>query len=313
MLVKEYAYFFIILLVVYFVYEFIINRRVSFIVAVPLVVCAVLLVVEGLLYYWIEGDYLYRLSIFRKNFIYAYYDFFPYTSAIDGISGIKYLAAVLIHIIENFKYILTRRYYIFLPVAALYKAYKMIKAKQIDYTVVWFVGLLILMPIVSVSISSYRPIEMRRVYYIYPMLFPICILSAMLFSKLKPFYRHMLIVLYASYGILMMSEFQNYFDEKNLADFKHYLITNVDKTIITDHHTAYGIRLVRHYENNEKVKIFTNQNRLCVGENELIVYNKPSVEELTKQGFTFPDLKKSEGTGLKMITSFGQIYIFRKK
>jgi hypothetical protein len=224
----------------------------------------------------------------------------------------KYLIGLFEHIFNNIKYILIRRYYILLPVFSIVQTYFLIKKKEQRFLIVWFLGLFILLTLMTVSFSIYSPIELRRTWYIYPLIFPCCILSAILLSKQKAVYFKIILGIYLICSVLMSVEFQKFFDIHNKNLFKQFIRDHTEKVIYSDHHTAYGIRLIQKYKTNEKVKLLTNTDSLDVKRGEFVVYSKPVIDELKKQNYKFPDFGQLTSASYQLVDNFGQFEVYEK-
>jgi hypothetical protein len=110
----------------------------------------------------------------------------------------------------------------------------------------------------------------------------------------------------------MSVEFQKFFDVYNNNLFKQFIKIHTEKTIYTDHHTAYGIRLIQEYKMNEHVKLLTNTDSLNVKQGEFVVYSKAVVDELKKQNYYFPDLGKLTSGDYNLVDNFGQFEVYEK-
>jgi Dolichyl-phosphate-mannose-protein mannosyltransferase len=311
-LIKEYAYYYCIILFCVFIYNQVKREKYSYKFIIPVIIVICFLLIEGLFYSAIGYSFFYRLKVFQDNYRYCYYDFFPYTLTISEIGYHKYIVGLCKHIFNNIKYIFIRRYYILLPVLAVIQGYLLFKKKEQLFLLGWFWGLLILMTLMTVSLSFYAPIELRRIWYIYPLIFPSCILSAILISKLKPVYFKVVLGLYLICSVLMSVEFQKFFNVHNNNLFKQFIQIHSGETIYADHYTAYGIRLIQEYKMNEKVKLLTNTDSLNVKQGEFVVYSKPVVDELKKQNYYFPDFGKLTSGDYNLIANFGQFEVYEK-
>jgi len=311
-LIKEYAYYYCIILFCVFIFTQVKQKKYSYQFIIPILIVICFLFIEGLLYCRLNDGFFYRIKIFQYNYYYCYYDFFPYTLTISEIGYFKYFTGLSVHIFNNIKYILSRRYYLLLPVLSIVESYFLLKKREERFISVWFWGLLILLPLMTVSLSTYTPIELRRVWYIYPLIFPCCILSANLVSKLKPAYFYIVLGLFLVSSVLMSVEFQKFFNVHNNNLFKQFIKKYPEKTIFTDHHTAYGIRFILEYQMNEQVKLLTNTDSLNTKPGDFVVYSKPVVEELKKQNYHFPDFEKLTSVNYHLIENFGQYKVYEK-
>ena len=311
-LFKEYAYYYLILLAGYFLYNLFLGKKNRFQSMIPLLIISVFLCLEGIYYLITENNFYYRFSIFRSNYIYCYYDFFPYTQANEKINFSAYLISLVKHIGNNIKYLFVRRHYLFLPIFAVVQSCIFIKKKEQRFLLVWFAGLMVLMPLMTVSLTTYSPIELRRIWYIYPLVIPFSILTASLVSKLRPIYLSSVLLFYFAGSVIMSVEFQNFFDMRNKNHFKQFIKDNSEKIIYTDHHTAYGIRFINGFTKNNYVKIFTNADSLKTNMHDLIVYSRQVIAELKKQNYNFPDFNVLRDDRYKLVTSIGQFEVYER-
>jgi len=311
-LIKEYAYYYCIILICVFIYNQVKKEKYSYHFIIPVIIVICFLFIEGLFYSALSNSFFYRVKVFQDNFHYCYYDFFPYTLTISEIGYHKYFVGLFEHMFNNIKYIFIRRYYILLPVISILQSYILFKNKEQQFLLVWFLGLLILLPLMTVSLSLYAPIELRRIWYIYPLIFPCCILSASLLSKLKPVYFKAALGLYLIFSVLMSVEFQKFLGVHNNNLFKQFIRVHPGMTIYTDHHTAYGIRLIQEYKINERVKLLTNTDSMNVKQSEFVVYSEPVIEELKKQNYYFPYFGKLTSGDYHLVNSFGQFEVYEK-
>jgi len=152
-------------------------------------------------------------------------------------------------------------------------------------------------------------LDLKLSNYIFTAVLPIIILSALFINKLphKLFIAFCIVYVFSSF--LMSKEYQKYFDVKNNQRLIEFVQTNKDRTIYTDHHTAYGL-YVNTETNDNHIKIITNKPNIKLQTNSLLIYNKEEIEELQKQRFTFPDFIKIQSGKLRIVNKFGKFSVF---
>ncbi|MEJ2495770.1 MAG: glycosyltransferase family 39 protein, partial [Ignavibacteriaceae bacterium] len=80
MQIKENIYYVLIPLLLLFIYLFIKKNKINFQILIGLGFILLNTILEGFLYLYLNNDFFYRLTILKQNYIYSFYDFFPYTA-----------------------------------------------------------------------------------------------------------------------------------------------------------------------------------------------------------------------------------------
>ncbi len=313
LLFKEQVYFFIVLLLIVFIYFSSVKDERAKFIFIPLFITGLFFISEGIIYYFVKDDLLYRLHILNKNYLYSYYDFFPTTTSnlIDSSAANWQKILVQIFLI-NVPSVFFRRFYLFIPLIALYQSVKNIKRKEFHYLTVWFLGYSLLMIGFTSSFISYKPLDLHRSWYIYPLILPSVILTALFLNKLKLYTRYSLIILFIIFSFVMTKNYSNYFDLENLKNFKHYLFEDKSQFIWTDHFTKYSIDLLKNYKENN-VKIFDGNNFSPDNMNrgDLFIYNKKHLDELVLQGYKFVNFNLSDTDKFILDNKFGDYSIYK--
>jgi 4-amino-4-deoxy-L-arabinose transferase-like glycosyltransferase len=315
MQIKENIYYTAILLIILWIY--LIAAKKTFNIRIPIALSLILInvVIEGAAYLFLHNDFLYRLTVLQQNYIYSYYDFFPYTS--QKLSGVKsYWRNIFDQIfLINCRAIFFRRFYLFLPFFATIKCILNIKKKENVILTYWFLGTLILLITFTTSFTEYKPLDLKRSWYIYPLLMPTVILMAtFIYNNFKIYIRYALVSIYIIGGIIMCGHYENFFDKDNITELKAFLSDHTDNKIYTDHFTKYSVDLIRNYsnlENSERIlgKDF-NLARIIPG--CWVLYNQKHIDELKLQKYQFPDFSILKSKMYNEAKSYGDFIIYEK-
>lgn len=312
---KENIYYYFILLIVLLYYVIKNKNGIGLYILVPLVLIVLNFIIEGFIYYLSYGNFLYRLDITSKNYIYSYYDFFPYTAQkfLEFKGGFWRALFYQIFYI-NVKSIFLRRFYLFLPVAAVFQSIKNILNKKYLLLIFWFLGLAVLMSGFTTSFTSYKPLDLHRNWYIYPLIMPAVILSAYLINSLKGFFRGVLLFVYIVFSFVMCNEYQTYFNENNSGKFINSIRNSEAKTIFTDHFTKYSIDLIRNYKSPNKTKqiLGADFNWSTVKKNDWVIFDKKHIDELKLQKYKFPNFTILNSDSFKVVSEIGEFKTFEK-
>ncbi len=252
---KENAYYFLFLLIALLVYFLVKKKQLVFQLLIGILFIVANYLIEGFIYLLSHNDFLYRLTITNVNYNYSYYDFFPYTA--QKLSGSKnYFRNLFDQIfLINIKSIFLRRFYLFLPIISAVQTFFNFKKKEQPLLTFWFLGAAVLMIAFTTSFTEYKPLDLARSWYIYPLLMPIVILSAIFMNRFSKFIKSGLIVIYILGSLIMCFEYTNFFDKNNLNSLKIFLKDNPSKTIYTDHFTKYSVDLIREYKAGNSQRI----------------------------------------------------------
>ncbi len=123
----------------------------------------------------------------------------------------------------NVKSIFLRRFYLFLPIVSVVQTFFSLKKKENKLLLFWFLGLAILLITFTTSYTEYKPLDLARSWYIYPLLMPMIILSSMFINRFSKFIRSGLIVIYILGSLIMCFEYTIFFDRDNLNSLKIFL------------------------------------------------------------------------------------------
>ncbi|MGB5529735.1 MAG: glycosyltransferase family 39 protein, partial [Ignavibacteriaceae bacterium] len=230
---KENIYNTSILLIILFTYFLAQRRQLNPQLFIGLLFIATNFLTEGFAYLLLHNDFLDRITETNINYNYSYYDFFPYTAQELSTSK-NYLRNLFDQIfLINAKSIFFRRFYLFLPIVAAIQAYSGLRKKEHTLLVYWFVGTVILLIGFTTSFIEYKPLDLSRSWYIYPVLMPMIILAATFINRFSGLIRNGLIVIYVLGSLIMCFEYENFFDKENLNQFKSFLRKNPSKMIYT--------------------------------------------------------------------------------
>jgi len=314
-LFKENFYYYWILMIVLWIFILFKKKEYNLQILTSLLVVVFLLSIEGSIYLLLHNDFFYRLTIMQLNYQYSYYDFFPYTA--QKLSGSKnYFRNMFDQVfLINVRSVFLRRFYLFLPIVASVKTLINIKKKENILLTFWFVGLAVLMIVFTTSFTEFKPLDLNRSWYIYPLIMPMVILSASLLSSFKNPIRLALIFVYLVGSIIMCTHYETFFNKTENNLLKAYLKSIPEKMIYTDHFTKYSIDLIRGLDktgNSIRVsgKDF-NWNQLEI--NNLVIYSEAHIDELKLQKYEFSDFRILFSDEFQEIKSFSNFRIFEKK
>lgn len=304
---KENAYYFAILFLTLLIYLFIKQKKLNKQLFLALVFICLNFLTEGIYYLIIQHDIFYRILITAENYKYSYYDFFPYTA--QKFSGTKsYIKNLFDQVfIINLKSVFLRRFYLFIPITGLIQSIINVKKKEFKLLSYWFFGIAILLVAFTTSFTEYKPLDLQRSWYIYPMIMPSVILTAIFLSRFKKVYLIPSLFLLFIGSIIMCSAYENYFQKFNNQQLNNFLIKNSDRLIVTDHFTKYSVDLIRGYKNNSLSKRFKDVNNFTPG--TLILFNNEHINELKMQGFKFDDFNFKDNK-FRLVESIGDFRFY---
>lgn len=310
---KENIYYSFILLIVLFTYFLLKYKRLNLQVFIVLLFIATNFLIEGFIYLLLHNDFFYRITITNINFSYSYYDFFPYTA--QKLSGSKnYFRNLFDQIfLINAKSIFLRRFYLLLPIVASVQIFFNFRKKDQSLLTFWFWGTAILMIAFTTSFTEYKPLDLARSWYIYPLLMPMVILSSVFINRFSKLIRNGLIAIYILGSLIMCFEYESFFDKENLNSLKTFLRDNSSKTVYTDHFTKYSIDLIRDYETENSKRILGGDfNFAQIVKGDLVLFNKKHIEELEMQKYQFPEFDILNTGEFRKIASFSDFVFYEK-
>ncbi len=282
---------------------------------VTAIIPLLLLVVEGIIIGSKTGNYFYRFQILEANYQYTYYNFFPYTILGDSYSSFEYFLGILQQVfVQNIKDIFLRRYFLLIPLFALIASVIFIRRRENKGLVFWFLGLTVLMIGFTTSPISYKPLDLKFSWYAYPIFFPSIIITALLISKYLDKIKILVLVLFFASSLYMSAQYHQFFDVPRKNELKEFVKQHPDDFIFTDHHTKYGIDLVRGYKNSGMLFSLTDKSKSLteLPNNSLIIYNQDEIDELKLQGNTFPDFRELILPEFQIVEKIGEYKIYRK-
>jgi hypothetical protein len=314
MQIKENIYYTSILLIILLAYLIVKQKYFNTQILIALFFILLNVVFEGIIYLILHNDFLYRFTLLQQNYNFSYYDFFPYTA--QKISNVKnYWRNLFDQIfIINSKSIFLRRFYLFLPIVASIKSIINIRKKENHLLTFWFLGTLILLIAFTTSFTEYKPLDLKRSWYIYPLLMPMIIITAIFLNKMKKYLRYILICAYMIGGIIMCTHYEVYFDKENISELKSFIAENQQHKIFTDHFTKYSVDLIRGYSDLRKSERIPGSefNWKKIKKGDWVLYNQKHIDELKLQKYNFPDFTILESNLFSRVKNFGDFIIYEK-
>jgi len=310
---KENIYYILILLTILLLYFLVKTKRFNAQILIGLLFISCNYLIEGFIYLLLYNDFFYRITITNINYNYSYYDFFPYTAqkVSDSKNYFRNLFDQIFMI--NAKSIFLRRFYLFLPIATSVQTFINFRKKEQPLLNFWFWGSAILMIVFTTSFNEFKPLDLARSWYIYPLLMPMIILSSIFINRFSKLIRNGLIAIYILGSLIMCFEYTNFFDKDNLTALKTFLRENSSKTIYTDHFTKYSVDLIREYKSDNSKRILGddfNYNKMANG--DWILLNKKHIDELQMQKYQFPDFSILNSNQFSKVASFNDFVFYEK-
>ena len=310
---KENIYYTFILLVILSIYLYQKEKKLNPYILICIGAIISNFILEGIVYYFIYGDFLYRVHIMQKNYIYSYYDFFPYKIVGLHVKDFNFWNTLAVHYLHDIKNIFLRRFYQFLPLFALIASIFFFKKNKYKILIFWFIGILLELFFLTTSFTSFKPLDLTRSWYVFIYLSPVLILSAAFLFEMKKSVRTTLLILYFAASIFNCYQYQKYFDLDNLNNFKTYIRSKNDAEIYSDHFTKYSIDLIRGDDFVKRDKIIRETGRTLnyIQNNDLFIYNKKHIDELELQGYHFPDFKILNTNKFSLVKNFGDFKVYK--
>jgi 4-amino-4-deoxy-L-arabinose transferase-like glycosyltransferase len=314
MQIKENIYYVLILLIIILLYLLIKQKQLNFQITIGLLFIGTNVLLEGFIYFLLHNDFFYRFTITSLNYQYSFYDFFPYTA--QKTSGSKnYLKNLFDQIVLiNGKSIFLRRFYLFLPIIASIQSLFNYRKKDEQLLNFWFWGLVILSIAFTTSFTEFKPLDLQRSWYIFPIVMPMVILSGQFINRFKKSIKITLLIIYTAGSLIMCHQYEMFFDKENLDSLKTFLIENTEKTIYADHFTKYSVDLIRSYEHKNSSERILGKDfdftTIKIG--DWILYNKKHIEELEMQKYEFPDFSVIDSEGYKKVASYNDFIFYEK-
>ncbi|MBU4486949.1 MAG: glycosyltransferase family 39 protein [Candidatus Delongbacteria bacterium] len=268
---------------------------------------------EGVIYYFINGDIFYRLTLMSEVSAFSKHDFFNEGSAF-GFAGSNYLVNLSkLLFIENPSAVFLRRSMALIPLLAVLHLLVHRKLRKNRLVVYWFTGLSVLYMFFTMSLSSYQPIVIRFTWYLFPLFLPAMILASKLFSEMKKRWMLISLVAYIIFSLFMTAHFRRYFDMDNINKFKQFVKANCDKQIYADHFTKYSIDLIDRYKQPSRVVRLNYSGENSIPSGSFVVCHPGHISEIAKQGFSYPDENFYRSNSFEQVERFGPFIVFLKK
>jgi hypothetical protein len=309
LLLKEYAFFYAVFLSAAFIY-FYFRGTVKKHILISLASFSVLFLLNSVYYLATAGDFFYYFTKIKENFDYSFYDFFPvFTARLTKSSSFLEIKQIAL----NIRYIFLRRFYLGLPLLGLVLSiYSIIKGKNLKAGY-FYLGLFAVFIFGTTSFTRYAPLNLHNSWNIYPLLLPLFIIIAVYAIKAKKEIIYILAVIYLAGGFYSANMYAAFFDAGNKRELKEFIAENESANIYTDHHTKYGIDLIRGYEQGRLAEPLNLDSLHNAPKNSLIIYGDGVIGELKMQGYKYPDAPELlETYGFYKIKIFGTFVIYRK-
>jgi hypothetical protein len=312
---KVNIFFIGLLIVLLWIYLTIKSKSISYYIPIALSFIGLNLLLEGIIYWNLNGDFFYRFTQIELNSVYNRHEFFTLGSTRGYMTESEFWPAVLERVfILNPKAVFLRRFYLFLPLIALYQSYVFLKSKKYSWLVYWFIGLSILFIGFTSSLTHYQPIIQRLTWYMFPLFLPEVILSSLFISNFKYNIKILLISLYLCGSILMTNHYTVYFNVDELKKFKSFIRTNSEQKIFTDHFTKYSVDLIDGYPDPLRtIKIYGSDfdiNKIKQG--DWLLYKLDHINELKEQGHKYPSFSVLQSENYTKIFESGGFIVYKK-
>ncbi len=309
MLFKSSFFYLLVLISLLLAVMFLRNRKVANVLFLSLVTFSLVMLTEGIFYYFFNGDFFHRLTVINNNYNFTHYDFFPPYSQFESLGSYLYAAAA--QVIYNLKSIFLRRFYIFIPLIAAAALFLPVIRKKYSIFIIWFFGLAVLFAGFTSSLGGYRPMVLKNSWYVHMLFAPASILAALVIEKINKNLRLIVLLVLLGFSIYMCYSYQSFFDLNNKKEFVEY-ISRTEGKIYTDHHTMAGLISADIKRNKGRVNTF-KEYKDSILLTDIFIYNLAEIEELEKQGFDYKSFSDFINSRCRRDTSFGYYHIFRAK
>ncbi len=280
-------------------YQLLAKKSFNKYIFVSLCVLGAGMTVEGVVYYFLNGDFFYRLTAMSSMTNFSSHDFNS-----EGIFS---------DLAGNLKAVLLRRTMVFIPLLAVLQIVIFRKNRKNRLIVYWFCGLLFLYLFFTMSLAEYKPMPLRFTWYLFPLFLPSMIVASKIFTEIKKIWTVLLLLSYIVLSLFMTDHFRTYFDMENIASFNSYLRSNPEHLIETDHFTKYSIDLIDGFREPARTRRLGKDTEDIITDGAVIVFHPAHISEIRKQGFEYPDDEYFRSAGFVERESFGPIVIFTKE
>jgi len=313
MMFKESAFYTAILLVALLIFVLIWKRSFNKYIFISLGVLGFGMFIEGAVYYFLNGDFFYRLSVMNEGSLFSRHDFFNEGSIFGYESGNYLINLLKLIFIDNTSAVFLRRSMVFIPLLAVIQLIVHRKNRKNRIVVYWFTGLVMLYLFFTMSLTAYQPMVLRFTWYLFPLFLPAMILAAKLFAEMKKGWMVVSVAGYIIFSLYMTEHFRQYFDMYNIEIFEHSIKAEPDRIIYTDHFTKYSIDLIDEFKQPSRVKRLSYNSENLIPAGSLVVYHVGHISEIAKQGFNYPKESFYRESGFEEVNRFGSFIIFEKK
>lgn len=287
------------LLVGLLVYQLTVKKKFNRYIFISLSVLGAGMIFEGVYYYFINGDFFFRLTAM---------------SSLNGFSSHDFVSrGIFEDLLENLKDVFLRRSMVFIPLLALIQLIVHRKKRKNRLVVYWFSGLLALYLLFPMSFSEYKPLPLRFTWYLFPLFLPSMMLASKLLTGMKKSWMFLCLFAYMISALYYTDHFLGYFKMNDISDFSSFLKNNGEKVIYTDHFTKYSIDLTDSYKQPLRTFRLSTDREDNIPAGSLIVVHTGHTNELALQGFSYPDESFFINSEYEQIQRFGPFIIFEKK
>lgn len=303
------------LLVIVWMYLAIRSKSITYYIPIALGIAGLNLIAEGLIYLILNGDFFYRFNQIELNSQYNINEFFRLGSTRGYFNDSDFWPAVFNRIfIENPKDVFLRRFYLFLPLLALYQSTIFIKNKKHVWLPIWFLGMALLFIGFTSSLNHYQPMILRLSWYMFPLFLPEVILSTFFIINLRKHLKRIAIILLLIGSLILTFHYSIYFNVDQLDKVKYFIKSNPTKTIYTDHFTKYSIDLIDGYPKPLRTKRITGDNFdfNTIQKGEWVLFQFEHIFELKEQNHSFPDFSILHSKKFKKVFESGKFQIYEK-
>ncbi|MBN2857493.1 MAG: glycosyltransferase family 39 protein [Candidatus Delongbacteria bacterium] len=257
------------------------------------------MIFEGVIYYFINGDFFYRLTAMSSMSTFSAHDFVNQGDLPD--------------IIENIKAVLLRRTMVFIPLLAVIQMILHRKKRKNRLVVYWFSGLVLLYLFFTMTFTEYKPMPLRFTWYLFPLFLPSMMLASKLLSEMKKGWMFFCVFIYITAALYYTDHFRGYFNMDEISDFNNFLRDKEERVIYTDHFTKYSIDLIDGHKEPSRTVRLSFEEESCVPAGSLIAVHTGHTSELAKQGFVYPDESSFISDEFEELKRFGPFIIYEKK
>ena len=128
--------------------------------------------------------------------------------------------------------------------------------------------------------------SLEQSWYLFPIFIPVVLIVGEYLSRFSWKFSRVILVFLLFFSLYMSYEYRGYFDVESKAEFKEYISGIDGKQIFTDHHTKYGVDLIRGYRDYQNVKLL-DKLTTHANQGDIVIISKKKLDELKLQGFDY--------------------------